>query len=45
MAMISNRNARRMQPFCIQGYFGLRSQPFWRPLDLTKFVQRGVKEP
>ena len=38
MAIISEQNARRRQLFCLQGYFGLRLQPFWRPLDLAHFA-------
>jgi len=38
MAKISEENVRRRQLFCLQGYFALRSKPFWRPKDLTHFV-------
>jgi len=38
MAKISKENVRRRQVFCLQGHFVSRSKPFWRPADLTHFV-------
>ena len=38
MAKIWEQNVRRRQLFCLQGHFGSRSKPFWRPKDLTHFV-------
>ena len=38
MAKISEENVRCRQLFCLQGYFALRSKPFWRPSDLTHIV-------
>ena len=42
MARISEENVRRRQLFCLQGHFVSRSQPFWRPLDLTHTVHYHV---
>ena len=38
MAKISKKNVHRRQLFCLQGHFVSRSQPFWRPSDLTHIV-------
>ena len=38
MAMISEKNIRRRQSFCLQEYFASRSKPFRRPQDLIHFV-------
>ena len=37
-AKISEDNVRCRQLFCLQGYFASRSQPFWRPKDLSHIV-------